>query len=241
MQLPSAGCKCCSRSPPGLAITDGAQMRAALRQNKVEAANNVITQSLHIGVHSLRAAVDCGHCWHRLGDARDVTGCQEPIISSPPRPKAPWTPASWRRWELNVDEGRRHVTLRWSRRSIFAPHMWSDTGSGTWWWLFVSDQRFDLKVRAAASLRPLHVNTHRHKANVKQFKSTLLLFVSSNVFLSVLCFWRSKLMIFIMFTDRNLTLKNCKSVHSRMLDQFEVIWIKNMDSKLGLCISTQCL
>lgn len=33
-----------------------------LRQNKVEAANNVITQSLHIGVHSLRAAVDSGHC-----------------------------------------------------------------------------------------------------------------------------------------------------------------------------------
>lgn len=33
-----------------------------LRQNKVETANNVITQSLHIGVHSLRAAVDSGHC-----------------------------------------------------------------------------------------------------------------------------------------------------------------------------------
>jgi len=48
-----------------------------LRQNKVEAANNVITQSLHIGVHSLQAAVDSGHCWHRLGNAREVTGCQE--------------------------------------------------------------------------------------------------------------------------------------------------------------------
>lgn len=34
----------------------------SLRQNKVEAANNVISQSLHIGVHSLQAAVDSGHC-----------------------------------------------------------------------------------------------------------------------------------------------------------------------------------
>lgn len=36
--------------------------RRPLRQNKVEGANNVITQSLHIGVHSLWAAVDSGHC-----------------------------------------------------------------------------------------------------------------------------------------------------------------------------------
>ena len=69
----------------------------------------MITQSLHIGVHSLQAAVDSGHCWHRLGTGRHLTGCQDQnahnLISS--QSKTPWTPRApdERLWcELNADE-----------------------------------------------------------------------------------------------------------------------------------------
>ena len=61
MQLPSADANPLA-SFPSLAITKGAQMRAIHHRNKVDAANNVITQSLHIGVHSLRARLGSGHC-----------------------------------------------------------------------------------------------------------------------------------------------------------------------------------
>lgn len=112
-----------------------------LRQNKVKTANNVITQSLHVGVHSLRAAVDSGHCWHRLGRAPDVRGCQQRnthnLISSAVQDslncsELQMNAARWR-CELNVNERTRHVTRRWWRRIIFTkrpPRMSGDTGGG---------------------------------------------------------------------------------------------------------------
>lgn len=98
-----------------------------LRQNKVEAANNVITQSLHIGVHSLWAAVDSGHCWHRLGKVRDVTGCQEcnahNLMSLVIQDSLNSTGL-----RMNVNERKRH---RWCQKVFTkqAAHMFSVTGS----------------------------------------------------------------------------------------------------------------
>lgn len=102
-----------------------------LRQNKVETANNVITQSLQIGVHSLRAAVHSGHCWHRLGSVRDVTGCQEAIISSPAvQDSLNSAELQMNVCELNADERRRHVTAGSGDRK--GARRWRRAGSVVW-------------------------------------------------------------------------------------------------------------
>lgn len=93
--------------------------RRPLRQNKVEGANNVITQSLHIGVHSLWAAVDSGHCWHRLGRDGDDAGCLERnahnLISASVQdsPNSRGTPAECQRRKTSRDSQVESEVLVW--------------------------------------------------------------------------------------------------------------------------------
>lgn len=122
--------------------------RRPLRQNKVEGANNVITQSLHIGVHSLRAAVDSGHCWHRLGRDGDDAGCQERnarnLISASVQdsPNSRGTPAECQRRKMSRDSQVESEV--WRPRSCGGV-------TGSRWETRAAPRRFDVKVRAAGS------------------------------------------------------------------------------------------
>lgn len=152
-------------------------MRAALHQNKVEAANNVITQSLHIRAHSLPAAVDCGHCWHCLGDARDVTACQEPVICLPLRPEAPGprpAPDEWMRCETTVDERRRHVT---SHVTQVPPFTGGPTESGPCW-ARRSDQLTDRAVVCRDDVDAVWTSSGSVSAEKSETTLTLHLFWS---------------------------------------------------------------